>query len=461
MPKTPLQRMADASAEIRQIADKDALTVADTARLHELEMQFEEAAEYHRSTSGGFDSDPIGEPRSRDRKYKKNPWSILSDNSLEARNASPAELRERALSAIEAMPGASDATRENAARFIEEHDNETSTLARGALLASDPDYLGFWTEKMQHGNEALLSEREVLAARRVKTKARAMGLTDTSGGFLIPFQLDPAVIITSDGNYNAIRRISRKVIATGDVWHGVSAGATEWSWDAEAEQVSDDSSTFAQPAITVHAARGFVPISYEALDDAANVAEEVGKLLAFGRDTLESSALVTGGGTSSPYGIVTALVASSPTVIVSATTNDTLGNVDIYAVDQAIPARYRQSASAAWMANRTIQNTLAQRESANGAALFPGASGNPGVLLGSPFYEAEAMDGALATGNDYCLVFGDWDNYVIADRQSSVEFIPHLFSASNGRPTGQRGFFAFYRIGADSVNDAAFRLLKV
>ena len=68
-------------------------------------------------------------------------------------------------------------------------------------------------------------------------------------------------------------------------------------------------------------------------------------------------------------------------------------------------------------------------------------------LLGKPAYEAEAMDGAIATGDDYVLVYGDF-SYVIADRiGTTVEFIPHLFGA-NQRPTGQRGWYAYFRAGS-------------
>jgi HK97 family phage major capsid protein len=58
-------------------------------------------------------------------------------------------------------------------------------------------------------------------------------------------------------------------------------------------------------------------------------------------------------------------------------------------------------------------------------------------------------------------IYGDFSNYVIADRIGmTVEFIPHLVGA-NRRPTGQRGWYAYYRVGADSVNDGAFRMLNV
>jgi HK97 family phage major capsid protein len=72
------------------------------------------------------------------------------------------------------------------------------------------------------------------------------------------------------------------------------------------------------------------------------------------------------------------------------------------------------------------------------------------------------MTGTItAAQNNRIAVVGDFSNYVIADRIGlTVEFIPHLFGTTNGRPKGQRGWFAYYRTGADSVNDAGFRMLN-
>jgi HK97 family phage major capsid protein len=74
------------------------------------------------------------------------------------------------------------------------------------------------------------------------------------------------------------------------------------------------------------------------------------------------------------------------------------------------------------------------------------------------------MDGTLnaaATETNYTLVYGDFQNFVVARRIGlTVEFIPHIFG-DNGRPKGQRGWFAFFRLGSDSVNDNAFRLLSI
>lgn len=407
-------------------------------------------------TGQGPDSDPLGEPRSiRSESAFKNPWDMSEIRTFgKTPTELGGELRARALSAIEKMPGASDSVRETGAQLVELWDSRDGEIAQHVLATSSPTYMRAF-EKLAKGQKELLTGEERFAVER------AMSLTDGEGGYLVPFQLDPTVIITSDGTLNQIRQAARQVIATGDTWNGVSAGATAWSWDGEATEVSDDASAFVQPSISIHKAQGFIPISIEALADAQNVTSEVGRLIAFGKDNLEATAFATGSGSSQPYGIVTALVASSPSVLVAATTDGSFGEEDVYALDEELPARYRVRAS--WMAHRAIYNLVRQFDTGGGAALWERIGADvPSLLVGRPAYENEGMDSSL-TGSttNYVLIFGDFDNYVIADRiGTTVEFIPHLFG-SNQRPTGERGWYAYYRTGADSVNDAGFRMLNV
>ncbi len=74
------------------------------------------------------------------------------------------------------------------------------------------------------------------------------------------------------------------------------------------------------------------------------------------------------------------------------------------------------------------------------------------------------MDGAYsaaATANNYIMVLGDFQNYLIADRVGlSVEYVPHRVNG-DGALTGQRGLYAWWRVGADSINDSAFTLLDL
>ena len=286
---------------------------------------------------------------------------------------------------------------------------------------------------------------------------RAMSLTDSAGGYLVPFQLDPTVIITSNGTRNDIRKVARQVVATGDVWNGVSAGQVTWAFAAEGTESSDNAPTFAQPAINIYKAQGFVPISIEALDDEANVTAEVARLLAFGREDLEATKFITGSGTGEPFGIVAALTGTSSEITTA--TNDVFALADVYKLDNNLPARYRTNSS--WLGHRAIYNLIRAFDTAGGAGMWVQLQGDqPPQMLGRSVYEAEAMDN-VATDAKRILIYGDFENYVIADRVGmTVEFIPHLLGA-NRRPAGQRGWYAYYRVGADSVNDGGFRMLKV
>ena len=387
----------------------------------------------------------------------RNPWD-LSEVRTFGRDpmAVAGEIRERAIDAIERMPHATDAVREASVKIVTSEDEGQSRLAQQVLASSSPTYVRAFTKLMRsQGNMASLTAEEAGAY------SRAMSLTDSAGGYLIPFQLDPTVILTANGSRNRVRQISRQVVATGDVWNGISSAGVTGSWDAEAAEVSDDTPTLAQPTVPIYKGAIFVPISIEAQQDEQNVAGEVSSMVAFEKDRMESVAFVTGAGSTEPTGIITALVASSPTVLVASAAADTFAIGDVYALDSALPARYADGAT--WLAHRAIYNLIRRFDTAGGAGLWTTlGNGLPPQLIERPNVTAEAMDSSItAAADNYVLAYGDFSNYVIADRVgTTIEFIPHLFG-SNRRPTGQRGWYAHFRVGADSVNDAAFRLLNV
>ncbi|MGW0131897.1 phage major capsid protein [Streptomyces sp. NPDC003299] len=482
-------RLKDIKAELERLGEKNDLTAEDEQLFDELTREFGEVDAHRRhlerkaalervrsaatvterrapaatavqpgtghGSGGAYDADPILNPDSVEDRRFRNPWDLSEMRTFDRSKGEVAqELRARALSAVEKMAGANDAVRAAGTQILEQWDDSDSRISRLCLATSSPEYLRAWA-KVASGRGHMIAPEEQ------KALERAMALTDTAGGYLVPFQLDPTVIITANGSRNQIREAARTVVATGDVWNGVSSGAVAWSWDAEASEVSDDATTFAQPSIPIYKAAGFVPISIEALEDEANVTQEVARLLSFGRDVLEAAAFVSGTGVGQPTGIVTALT-GTPSVV-TPTTPETFAAADIYKLDGALPSRYRTGAS--WLANRSIYNLVRQFDVNGGAQLWERIGADvPPQLMGRPALEAEDMDGSFdptATADNNLLVYGDFSNYVIADRVGmTVEFIPHLVGA-NRRPTGQRGWYAYYRVGADSVNDAAFRMLNV
>lgn len=482
-----VKRMDEIHARMEEIGEQDVICAEDRSEFDALREEFgslkehaerlEVAAELaavrsaapqgkrrlrvEAGTSQGgrdsYDRDAILEPDSIEDCRFRNPWDLREVRTFgRDRSELNAEYRARALSAIEKMQGASDNVRQAATTIIEQFD-EGSKLARQALLTSSPAYLRAWS-KLATNREHLLTADE----QRAISESRAMSLTDSAGGYLVPFQLDPTVIITSAGSRNDIRQFARTVVATGDVWNGVSSGAVSWSWDAEGAEVSDDATTFAQPTVPIFKAAGFVPISIEALEDEANVGAEVARLLAFGKDTLEAEAFITGNGTTQPKGLVTALDGTSAEV--SPATSETFALADVYSTYDALPARHRGAGS--WLANNLIYSKIRQFDTNGGAGLWETVgNGRPANLLGRPVGEAEAMDGTIdgsSTADNFVLAFGDFTNYVIADRVGmTVEFIPHLFHTGNNRPSGSRGWYAHYRVGANVVDAGAFKILNV
>ncbi|MFF2009167.1 phage major capsid protein [Streptomyces sp. NPDC058195] len=481
-------RLRDIRAQLEDLEKRDTLTAEDEQQFDELTREFAEVDDHRRqlerrsalervrsatqaterrpaalsvergtpsSSGSAYDLDPILNPDSVEDRRFRNPWDLGEMRSFDRSPEQVGqELRARALCAIEKMAGTNDRIRSAATDIIERWDDKRGSIARQALATSSPEYMRAWS-KLASGRSHMVSPDEQRALER------AMTLTDNQGGYLVPFQLDPTVIITSDGSRNQIRQVARQVVATGDVWHGVSAGAVQWRWAAEGTEAGDNASEFGQPSIAVHKADGFVPISIEAMDDAENVTTEVGRLLAFGKDSLEAGAFISGTGTGQPTGIVTALAGTAAEM--GPATAETFSAADIYAMDGALPARHRAGAS--WLANRSIYNLIRQFDTQGGADLWERIGADvPPQLVGRPALEAEAMasgfDPATA-GDNRIAIYGDFQNYVIADRIGmSIEFLPHLVGA-NRRPTGQRGWYAWYRVGADSVLDSAFRMLNV
>lgn len=302
------------------------------------------------------------------------------------------------------------------------------------------------------------------AVAAVAAEQRAMSLTDTSGGFMVPLTLDPSVLLTSNGSINPLRQLARVVQTATDQWQGVTSAGVTAEWTAEAAEVADASPTLASPNIPVHKGDAFVPFSFEVEGDAVNFLGELSRLLVDGAEQLSATAYTTGSGSGQPTGLITKVVASSGTVaLITPGTPETLASGDVYNVQNALPPRFQPNAS--WCANLTIINILRQFETSNGTLRFPSLQDNPPRLLGRAMNELSNMDGSInpsASETNYPLVYGDFgQGMVIVDRVGSrIELVPHLVG-SNRRPTGQRGALLWFRTGSDVVIPNAFRLLSI
>lgn len=375
------------------------------------------------------------------------------------------EVRDRALGALE-RADVPDEGREKVAELVEADDSDL--VSRWTVASSNPSYLRAFSKLIRHpGVDGLsLLEPEEQRALASATQVRsAMNLTSANGGYLVPFMLDPNVILTNSGTVNPIRKIARVVTSATNVWHGVSSAGVQSEWLGEASEAADASPTVSQPSVTAFKGAAWVQASFELVHD-STLPSQLGALFADSKDRLEATAFATGNGTTQPHGIVSAL--SSVTASrVSANTNGTYGIVDAYNLLEALPARYRPRA--AWLANLGILNRTRRfnegSAGANASFLTDFAGDTPALMIGKPVYEFSEMTSTLSSAtasNDDCLIIGDFSNYIVSDVVgTSITYEP-LVIGSSRRPTGEVGWFLHWRVGADDVSGgAAFRILRV
>jgi HK97 family phage major capsid protein len=377
---------------------------------------------------------------------KRSPFENL--DSL--RFASPSEIKARALTAIEETDGTS--AHMERATVLAQRD---AGIAHHILVTGSPAYRSAFTKFMERPGDysALLDGEEQDALRA------ALSTTAANGGLLIPFLLDPSIVLTNSGTANPIRQISRVETGTSNKWQGITSAGVTAEWKTEGAAAADASPTFAQPAITAYLADAYIFGSFEAFQD-TDIASQIPMLVQDAKDRLEATAFTTGSGGGQPFGVVTSTVAVTASRVSPTTGGAFSAATDVYKVANAVPARHASSAS--WLANKTITNLIRSFDTSGGSSFIANLGmGTPTQLLGQPLYEASDMASTVTTGSSILLA-GDFREYLIYDRIGvSLEYIPNVFDQATGRPSGQRGFLAHWRVGADVLNANAFRLLRL
>jgi HK97 family phage major capsid protein len=339
------------------------------------------------------------------------------------------------------------------------------TIARRIIVTENDEYRSAWM-KMVTQPTPMLDDEERKAIQRWYEFRAASENTTTAGGFGVPVFIDPSIIMTAQGSGNPFLSISKQVDINTNIWKGVSSAGVSWSFDTEAAAVSDDAPTLAQPSITVHMARGFIPYSIEVGMDYPGFASEMTTLLSEGYDELLVDKFTRGTGTGEPKGILTAISAVSGNRV-KVTTGGSIGAPDPYAVWKALPQRFRRKAS--WLMSVGVNNAFRQLGTANvyHASTVALPEEWTDALFSKAVYESPYMpDTTTWTTTAECqAIVGDFSGFVIVRNGGmSVELVPQLFqqvTAGSGPavPTGQRGWFAYSRIGSDAANTAAFRVL--
>lgn len=342
-------------------------------------------------------------------------------------------------------------------------DTDGELIAAFLVATSNPHYRSAF-QKASSGLSPVFSPEEGRAVREVNNLKRAMSIgTPAAGGFAVPVVIDPTIILTAQGSDNPIIRRARVDTITVDKWKGLASNGVTWKFGAEASASTDNSPTISQPEVDTHRADGFIPFSIEVGMDWPGFAERMSDMLGSGYDELLAEKLTTGTGADTPIGILSRLAAqTAPNVKTPVATAGTIAPNDIYAMWARLPQRHRRrSGSLAWMSSTTTQNAVRQLGTLDPNFTIDMTEEGIGQLLGAPYDMNDYFpDLAAGTGSQNLVAVGNWQGYLVAQRAGmNIEFVPMLFDTVNNRPTGQRGWFAWARVGADVIDPTAFQLL--
>lgn len=382
-----------------------------------------------------------------------------NDAYADIRRMTTNEARDRALRTLDDRNSAAH-LRSDQKDEVERQVRRSTDIARRVLVTENEAYRSAFM-KLVTRPQPLLDEDERRAVLAFEEYRAMSDGTPGAGGYGLPVFIDPSITLTAQGSGNPFLTLARQIDVNTNVWKGVNSAGVTWSFDAEASEVSDDSPTLTQPTVDVFMARGFIPYSIEVGQDYPGFADEMQMLLNEGYDELLVDKFTNGTGTNEPTGLITALSANT-NVRVTVTAAGSIGAADPYKVWKAVPKRFRRKA--AWMMNIGVNNAFRELGTANvyHASTVSLPSEWLDVLFNKPVEEDPYMSDVTTstTATTDLAVVGDFSNYVIARRGGmSIELVPHMFGTTNNRPTGQRGWFAYTRIGGNSRNDLAFRLL--
>jgi HK97 family phage major capsid protein/HK97 family phage prohead protease len=298
-------------------------------------------------------------------------------------------------------------------------------------------------------------------------RALALGV-DPYGGYAVPYQLDPTIILTSNGAINPLRQLARVETITGKEWDGVTSAGVVVSRALEGTEVGTGDAQLVQPTVRTTRVQGFVPFSIELDVSWGALRSQMTALLMDAKDVEEATSFVTGNGVAPNVNGLVYSVSSSNASVGTASTVYTAGSgalavADLYSLENAMAPRFRQQSG--YLASRTIYNKFRQLFQALASAAFDSwvrpSAGQPATFNGYPAFEVSSMSGTISSGQ-YALLQGDFKQYLIVDRVGmGIELIPHLFGPTNRYPTGQRGILAIWFNNGQLLVANAFRLLEI
>lgn len=422
--RAPLQAEHEARERVRSFSDRGLFETGDDRTAPQLQRKVDPTGLDLRSASRGEVRSAALAVLEREHKDQK------------------VELSERSAGHIESLIGAYSVADDG--EVILDGDK----VAKRLLITETPAYRSAFQRALK-GQASMWTDEE----KQAMARAAEQSLTSASGGYAVPVLIDPTVIITSGAAGAPVVDMARIEPITNNKWVGVSSAGVAFANVAESTAATAQQATLAQPEVAAHKIAAFIPFSLEIEGDWPRFASEMERLLDQAYIDYLAVKTINGTGSIEMFGIFTAIGAGQSVVT---TSSGQLAPEDALLLWNAVPERYRSRSN--WLSNVNVESTF--RKGEHGLFTVDLTAEGIGVMNGKRYFTSDyAPAWSSTTGALSIALLGDFSNYVIAQRVGmSIELIPHVFD-SDGLPKGQRGWYAWARVGGDSVNDNAFRKL--
>jgi HK97 family phage major capsid protein len=347
--------------------------------------------------------------------------------------------------------------------------NPSRELSRRVIATGSPVYLRAFTKYLQ-GRPLSPDEQRAVAPWTVQT--------DATGGYMVPFYFDPTLLHvgawTATNPYRQACTV--KTIVGTDTFHGSTSAAFTVTRAAEAAASTEGLGAIAQISAIVAKVHGMGTFSNELLQDRPDLTSEIASLIAEAKDTEEESTFSVGIGDAvgagyNPIGMLAAGATSGAFTSLTTAGSTTLAATDADLVEAALPIRHRKGA--AWFMGRASIRQWQALETTTGK-LFGGqyyqrvdnpdnnATGNTGLrMLGYPVWETPSGLSGTTAGLIQSALVNPSRFYIIERAGMTVETVPHMFDATTGYPTGNRGIYAWWRNTAKPADVNAGRRLAI
>lgn len=354
---------------------------------------------------------------------------------------------------------------------IPEHDPERALFYKTTRAAMGAEYKTAYRHLLEY--TARTGDPSMAMQRLSPSEQKALSEgSDAAGGFLVPPDVQ-AEVLSRVAAMAVIRKRARVVTTNRDKvrFPAVAPNSTSGSiyssgfvggWVGETPAFSETDPSFQLFDIDIKKIRVATKLSNDFVNDAAiNVLAWLSQNGAENMALVEDNGFISGnGGALQPLGILNAGLATvdvegSTSNTISNTTSNTGSGPKIVNLAYAVPAQYVSGAS--WLMRRSVEAKVRQLTDASGRPLWmastqSGFAATPRELAGYPIDNSDFMPADDADGNQV-MIFGDFSNYIIAQRAQITSVILRERFAD----TDQIGLILFERVGGALWNSDAMR----